>query len=72
MFNIYSPAENNEMNDSSSIKSKEFILIEDNCGEKFKVKLYLTEEVEKLLDFMEDTQIISFWSKSEDEDIYEI
>ena len=72
MFNIYSPAENNEMKNSSSIKDKELILIEDNCGEKFKVKLYLTEEVEKLLDFMEDTQIISFWSKSEDEDIYEI
>lgn len=72
MFNIYSPADNNEVNNFSSIKDKELILIEDNCGEKFKVKLYLTEEVKKLLDFMADMQIISFWSESEKEDIYEI
>lgn len=72
MFNIYSPAENNEMNDSSFIKDKELILIENICGEKFKVKLYLTEEVKKLLNFMEDTQIISSWSGVEEEDIYEI
>ena len=72
MFNIYSPADNNEVNNFSSIKDKELILIEDNRGEKFKVKLYLTEEVKKLLDFMEDTLIISFWGEPEEEDIHEI
>ena len=72
MFNIYSPVDNNEVNNSSSVKDKELILIEDNRGEKFKVKLYLTEEVKKLLDFMEDTLIISFWGEPEEEDIHEI
>ena len=47
------------------------ILIIDICGGQFKVKLYLTEEIKKLLDFMVDVNIIDNWMPIE-EDIYEI
>ena len=50
---------------------KSIILIIGNSGELFKVKLYLTEEVKKLLDFMIDVNIIDFWTPAE-KDLYEI
>ena len=50
---------------------KSIIFIVGNCGDLFKVKLYLTEEVKKLLDFMTDVNIIDFWTSTE-KDIYEI
>ena len=50
---------------------KSIIIIIDNCGDKFKVKLYLTEEIKKLLDFMVDVNIIDNWMPLE-EDLYEI
>ena len=50
---------------------KSIIFIVGNCGDLFKVKLYLTEEIKKLLDFMIDVNIIDFWTPAE-KDIYEI
>ena len=59
-------------NMSNSIPpEKSIIFITDNCGGQFKVKLHLTEEIKKLLDFMVDVGIIDFWTPAE-EDIYEI
>ena len=56
---------------TSSSLEKTIIFIIGNCGDLFKVKLYLTEEVKKLLDFMIDVNIIDFWTPAE-KDIYEI
>lgn len=50
---------------------KSIILITDNCGGQFRVKLYLTIEIKKLLDFMADNSIIENWTPIE-EGLYEI
>ena len=50
---------------------KSIIFIVDNCGGQFKVKLHLTEEIKKLLNFMVDNGIIENWMPIE-EDLYEI
>lgn len=50
---------------------KSIIFITDNCGGQFRVKLYLTIEIKKLLDFMMDNGIIENWMPVE-EDLYEI
>ena len=56
---------------STCSPEKSIIFIADNCGDQFKVKLYLTEEVTRLLDFLADVNIIDFWTLAE-EDVYEI
>ena len=50
---------------------KSIILITDNCGGQFRVKLNLTIEIKKLLDFMADNSIIENWTPIE-EGLYEI
>ena len=50
---------------------KSIILITDNYGGQFRVKLYLTIEIKKLLDFMADNSIIENWTPIE-EGLYEI
>ena len=56
---------------TSSPLEKSIIFIIGNYGDLFKVKLYLTEEIKKLLDFMIDVNRIDFWTPAE-KDIYEI
>lgn len=50
---------------------KSIIFITDICGSQFRVKLNLTIEIKKLLDFMVDNGIIENWMPVE-EDLYEI
>ena len=50
---------------------KSIIFITDISGGQFRVKLNLTIEIKKLLDFMVDNGIIENWMPVE-EDLYEI
>ena len=50
---------------------KSIIFITDIDGSQFRVKLNLTIEIKKLLDFMVDNGIIENWMPVE-EDLYEI
>ena len=50
---------------------KSIIFITDICGGQFRVKLNLTIEIKKLLDFMANNGIIENWMPVE-EDLYEI
>ena len=50
---------------------KSIIFITDISGGQFRVKLNLTIEIKKLLDFMMDNGIIENWMPVE-EDLYEI
>lgn len=50
---------------------KSIIFITDIGGSQFRVKLNLTIEIKKLLDFMVDNGIIENWMPVE-EDLYEI
>ena len=50
---------------------KSIIFITDIDGGQFRVKLNLTIEIKKLLDFMADNGIIENWMPVE-EDLYEI
>lgn len=50
---------------------KSIIIITDICGSQFRVKLNLTIEIKKLLNFMVDNGIIENWMPVE-EDLYEI
>lgn len=51
---------------------KSIIIIADNRGDQFKVKLHLTEEIKRLLDFMADNGIIDSWMPEAEEYICEI